>query len=363
MFDYRPGHEGIEAELLDAVAEVLHGGTLILGPRVREFEQAFADYLGKEGEAVGVGNGTDAIAIALRALGVGAGDEVVVPPNTAIPTVSAIRAAGATPVFCDIDRGTCLLDVDRVETCITPRTKAIVPVHLYGNAVPMAPLRALAARRGLRIVEDCAQSCGTLWQGRQTGTLGDVGCFSFYPTKNLGACGDGGMCFTRDAALAVAMRRIRAYGCAATYVAQQEGVNSRLDEMQAAILLVKLRRLGAALARRRAIAARYDELLAGAVPRVRTAPDVEHSFHLYVVVLENREAVAAALKADGIGCGIHYPVPIHRMPAYAFLGHAAGSFPNSEWAAERVLSLPCYPGLTDAAVERVAAVVRRHAAS
>ncbi len=361
MFDYRPGHEAIEADLLAAIVGVLRSGTLILGPCVREFERAFTAFLNEPGEAVGVGNGTDAIAVALKSLEIGQGDEVIVPPNTAIPTVSAIRSAGATPAFCDIDPTTCLIDLERIESHITQHTKAIVPVHLYGNALPMAPLLAIAARHGLRVVEDCAQSCGTRWQGQQTGTFGDIGCFSFYPTKNLGACGDGGMCFTRDGNLAESMRRIRAYGCGTTYVAQQEGINSRLDELQAAILSVKLPHLPAALDRRRAIAARYDEYIGGASSRVRTSTHTEHSFHLYVILVERREELIASLKAEGIGFGVHYPVPIHRMPAYQFLGFAEGDFPKSEWAAKRVLSLPCYPGLSDAAIERVAAAIRRHA--
>jgi dTDP-3-amino-2,3,6-trideoxy-4-keto-D-glucose/dTDP-3-amino-3,4,6-trideoxy-alpha-D-glucose/dTDP-2,6-dideoxy-D-kanosamine transaminase len=362
MFDYLEQYADIRGEILDAVEGVLASGSLILGKRVRAFEESFCRYLDKQGSAVGVGNGTDALAIALRALAIGAGDEVITVANTAIPTVSAIRMAGARPVFCEIDPDTLLMDLDHAESRITPRTRAIVPVHLFGNAVDMTRLVRLAALHGLAVVEDCAQSCGTTWQGRHTGTFGDVGCFSFYPTKNLGAYGDAGLCYTRNPELAEAMRKIRGYGCGSAgspqaYDAEREGVNSRLDELQAAILGVKLRHFDEFLAGRRRVAREYQEHLAPWVIRPRTEAAAGHSHHLFIIVTERRERLIARLQTEGIGYGIHYPKPIHRMRAYEFLGYDEGSLPITERAATQILSLPCYPELQPEAVQRICAIV------
>lgn len=357
MFDYREQLASIREEILGAIAGVLDSGSLILGPRVRAFEENFARWLGAAGPAVGVGNGTDALAIALRALDIGAGDEVLTVANTAIPTVSAIRMAGATPVFCDIDPRSLLMDLAEAEKRITPRTKAIIPVHLFGNAVDMPAVVRLAARHGLRVIEDCAQSAGTTLAGQATGTFGDVGCFSFYPTKNLGAYGDGGLCVAKSTELAEAMRKIRVYGCGEAYYAQREGVNSRLDELQAAVLDVKLKHLDAYVAGRRRVAALYDRHLASGIERPGVAPGVAHSYHLYVIATDRRAQVIERLQAAGIGYGIHYPTPIHRMSGYEFLGWGAGSLPETERAAARILSLPCYPELAEADVLRVCAAV------
>jgi aminotransferase EvaB len=356
MFDCVEQYEAIQAEIVAAVRDVLSSGTLVLGPCVERFESDFARYLGG-GFGVGVASGTDALAIALRALGVGPGDEVITVTNTALPTVSAIRTTGATPVFCEIEAATLLLDVARIESLITPRTRAIVPVHLYGNAVNMPALLDVARRRGLWVVEDCAQSCGTTIDGAQTGTFGDVGCFSFYPTKNLGAYGDGGLCFTRSATLAERMRQIRAYGRGASGDCEQEGINSRLDELQAAMLEVKLRHLHEYLGRRRAIAGVYAEHLDPEIARPVVKTGIAHSYHLLVVLSPRRACVMRRLRAEGIGCAIHYPTPIHRMPAYRFLNYAAGALPTSEAAAGQVLSLPCYPELSHEAVRRICRVV------
>jgi aminotransferase EvaB len=355
MFDYRDQLAAIEAEVLQAIRGVLDSGTLILGPRVLAFEQAFSHWLGG-GHSIGVGNGTDAIAIALRALDVGPGDEVLTVANTAIPTVSAIRMTGATPVFCDIDARTLLIDLDDAEGCVTAKTKAIIPVHLFGSAVDMWAVLEFAARHHLRVVEDCAQSTGTTLAGQPTGTFGDIACFSFYPTKNLGAYGDGGLCFTRDQRLADLMRQIRMYGCGRTYYSEREGINSRLDEMQAAILEVKLRHLDGWVAARRRVAAQYDQLLAPEFARPTITLGAEHSYHLYVIETERRSELMARFHAEEIGCGIHYPTPIHLMSGYAFLGYAPGSLPHTEAASQRIVSLPCYPELPAEAVERVAAV-------
>jgi len=358
-FDYRQQYAAIEAEVLAAVRQVLNSGSLILGPRVRGFEENFCCYLGAAGFGVGVANGTDALAIALRALEIGPGDEVLTVANTAIPTVSAIRMAGATPVFCDVDPRTLLLDPQAAAARITARARAIIPVHLYGNMAQLPAICDLARRHGMQVIEDCAQSCGSTLSGQASGTLGDIGCFSFYPTKNLGAYGDAGLCFTRDAGLAERMRQIRAYGCAEAYDAQREGVNSRLDELQAAILDVKLRHLDDWLAGRRRVAEIYDQQLHSGIVRPQTTAGARHSYHLYVIQTARRAALIERLKAEGIGFGLHYPKPIHRMRAYDFLGYAAGSLPHTERAAEEVLSLPCYPELPPEAIERVAAVVNQ----
>jgi aminotransferase EvaB len=356
-FDYVEQYEAIQEEILDAVRDVLASGTLILGPWVERFERHFADYLGGEGQAVGVGNGTDALAIALAALGVSHGDEVITVANTAIPTVSAIRMAGATPVFCEIDPGSLLLDIDDLERRITPRTRAIVPVHLFGNAVDMPAVMRVARRHGLAVVEDCAQSCGTTWNGQHTGTFGDVGCFSFYPTKNLGAYGDAGLCFTRRGELAEAMRQLRTYGCSQRYDCQREGVNSRLDELQAAVLDVKLRHLPGYLAARRCIARIYDEQLARDVWRPAVAPESDPSYHLYVIATSERDRLIERLDAAGIGYGIHYPRPIHRQKGYEFLNYSESTLRVTEQMAGRILSLPCYPELPHEAVRAVSQVV------
>jgi len=357
VFDYRRQHAALRDDIEAAVRRVFESGRLILGPEVRAFEEAFTRYLGGNGHGVGVGNGTDALALALRAVGVGPGDEVITVSNTAIPTVSAVRMAGATPVFVDVRADTALMDVEQVEARITERTRAVIPVHLFGNVVDMDALLEVSRRHGLKVVEDCAQSAGASWKGRATGSLGDVGCFSFYPTKNLGAYGDGGFCFTPDAETAERLRRLRFYGCAETYHAVEEGVNSRLDEVQAAILGVKLKRLDGWVARRREIAALYDRHLTSAVDRTPAAPGAEHAVHLYVVKTDRRDALRERLEDAHVGSAVHYPTPIHRMAGYAFLGYGPGSLPVTERLAERVVTLPCFPELEEESVLRVTGVV------
>lgn len=347
-FDYRQQYRNIRTEVLQAIDDVLESGSLILGPHVAAFEQAMCAYLGTGGFAVGVGNCTDALAIALRALGVGPSDEVITVSNTAIATASAIRMVGARPVFCDIDAATLQLDPVKAEKCITPRTRAIIPVHLFGNAVNMKAITRLAGQYGLKIVEDCAQSCGTILDGRLTGTFGDVGCFSFYPTKNLGAYGDGGLCFTRDRKLAEAVREIRTYGGTI-----RDGVNSRLDEIQAAILEIQLRHLPQYLIRRREVAALYRRHLPAQCWVPQVTPGVQHTHQLFVVQIDRRDRVLSRMRNRGIECGIHYPMPIHLMPAFRMLEYERGSLPITEAAADRLLSLPCYPEMTEEDVKNV----------
>ena len=274
--------------------------------------------------------------------------------NTAVPTVSAIREVGATPAFCDVEANTCLMDIHRLEECLTDRTKAVIPVHLFGNVVDVPNLRNIIGARSIAVVEDCAQAHGASYCGAHVGGFGSVGCFSFYPTKNLGAFGDGGLCVCRDPDLEQHLRALRTYGFRDDRHAHFEGLNSRLDEIQAAVLRVKLRRLSRAIEVRRELAQGYIEGLAGSPYRpVELTPDGEHSFHLLVVRAPDRPRLIEHLNRAEIGFGIHYPEPVHLMEAYSFLGHRAGDLPVTEKACETVISLPLFPGLEAGEVEQV----------
>jgi dTDP-4-amino-4,6-dideoxygalactose transaminase len=340
------------AEIDAAIDNVLTNGRYILGPEVELFEREFAAYCGVK-HAVGVGSGTEALHVALAAMGIGEGDEVITTAHTAVATVSAIRMLGATPVFADIERDTFTIDPHRIN--VTSRTKAIVPVHIYGQPADLDPILKL----GVPVLEDCAQAHGAKYDGRRVGSLGLLGAFSFYPTKNLGAIGDGGAVVTNDDELAKRMRLLREYGWAERYVSSTHGWNTRLDELQAAILRVKLRHLDEDNARRRAIAKKYDEAFAPcSTDTVVCAPvvrdGVEPVYHLYVITLDRRDALQQHLRDRGIGALIHYPVPVHKQPAYA----TSDSLPNTEWAARSVLSLPMYPELTDEQQAQVIDAVR-----
>jgi dTDP-4-amino-4,6-dideoxygalactose transaminase len=357
FFDYRPELASFAGEIDRAIARVLGSGRLILGPEVEAFEREFAAYTGAR-HAVGVASGTDAITLCLRALGLGPGDEVLTVANAGAPPVAAIRAAGAMPRFADIDPDTLLLDPAHLDAARSTRTRCVLPVHLYGRAVPMDPVLAFARRHGLAVVEDCAQAHGARPGGRHVGTAGHAGCFSFYPTKNLGALGDGGACVTDDAALADRLRRLRMYGFAGDREAHVEGVNSRLDELQAAVLRVKLARLDGTVARRRQLAAAYRERLAGARVACPVVTDpVDHAWHLFVVRTADRAGAIGALDRAAIGHAIHYERAAHRMEAYAFLGYRQGDLPATETACDCVLSLPLYPGLDPGAIDAVAAAL------
>jgi dTDP-4-amino-4,6-dideoxygalactose transaminase len=337
---------------------VLDSGWYILGAEVAGFEREFADYLGV-GHAVGVGSGTDALQLALRACGVGVGDSVLTVSHTAVATVAAIGLCGAEPVFVDIDPATFTMDPERLEEEIRSspggrRLKAVVPVHLYGLPADMAAIGEIARRHGLRVVEDCAQSHGASVRGRKTGAIGDIAAFSFYPTKNLGALGDGGMVATGDPDLAERVRRLREYGWEERYVSREAGLNSRLDEIQAAVLRVKLRHLDEDNASRRRIAGLYDSLLKDAgliLPCGR--PDAVHVYHQYVIRSRERDALRGHLREMGIGTLVHYPVPVHRQPAYA--ARDGGRLPLTERIAGEILSLPMYPELGGDSVRRVCA--------
>ena len=360
LVDLKAAYHRLQAEIDAAVARVLAGGWYILGPEVRAFESEFAAYLGVE-HAVGVASGTDAVLLALRALGVGPGDEVITVAHTAVATVTAIELCGAIPRLVDIDSVTYTLDPTHLAAAITPRTRAIVPVHLYGAPADLDAILAVARAHGLLVVEDCAQAHGARTRGRAVGTLGDAAAFSFYPTKNLGALGDGGAVATNRPEVAERLRLLRQYGWRERYVSDVAGTNSRLDELQAAILRVRLGHLEAENEARRRLAARYDAALAGlpiALPAARPADCPV--YHLYVIRAAARDALAEHLRARGIGTGVHYPVPVHRQPAYAHLGYGPGSLPATEAAAAEVLSLPMYPDLTEGAVDTVAAAIRAY---
>ena len=358
VWDYRAEYEAERDDILAAFDQVMRSGRLILGESVRLFEQEFAAYC-RAGYGVGVNSGTDALIVALRALDIQAGDEVITTSNTAIPTVAAIVSAGGTPRFVDIESDTCLMDVSQVESAITGRTRCILPVHLFGQCVEMDPLQGVATRHGIPILEDCAQSAGAEHRGRRAGSMSRVAAFSFYPTKVLGAYGDGGMAVTSDAALAARMRRLRVYGTDGAYYSEEHGYNSRLDELHAEILRRKLRRVDGYIARRRELARRYDEQLGGScliLPTTRSHN--RHVYHLYVVRHQARDAIMKELASRGISTGVHYPWPIHRMRGYAHLGYREGSLPVTERAALEIFSLPMYPSLTNQEQDEVCRALR-----
>ncbi len=349
MFDYRAELAHIRGDVLAAVERVLDSGMLILGPEVEAFEQAMAESLGG-GLGVGVASGTDALIVSMLARGVRPGDEVITVANTAVATANAIQRVGAIPVFCDIDPRSGLLDIDKLPALLGERTRAVIPVHLYGNAVDVPRLIAALGRDDLLVLEDCAQAQGATLQGRRIGSLGHAAAFSFYPTKNLGAYGDGGLVFTRDAALDDTLRQVRRYGFSKRDFAGGPGLNSRLDELHAAILRVKLRGLEDSVKARRRLAAIYDAELPAHVERFVTTPGCEHARHLYVVSVDDRDGVAQKLAAQGIETGVHYRYPLHQMPGFDAARVPSGGLPHTERHTARVLSLPLHPGLTEADV-------------
>ncbi|MFG2231662.1 DegT/DnrJ/EryC1/StrS family aminotransferase [Streptomyces sp. NPDC048723] len=364
VWDYRAEYEEERAEILDAVQKVFESGRLVLGESVLGFEAEFASYLGAS-HCVGVDNGTNAVKLALEAVGVGPGDEVITVSNTAAPTVLAIDGAGATPVFVDVRAEDFLMDTGLVAAAVTPRTKAIVPVHLYGQCVDMAPLNDLAAEHGLAVVEDCAQAHGARQQGRLAGTMGRAAAFSFYPTKVLGAYGDGGAVVTDDPDVDRALRRLRYYGMEDVYyVEQTPGHNSRLDEVQAEILRRKLGRLDTYIARRQAIAHRYAEGLGdlcepGGLELPSVTEGNDHVYYVYVARHPRRDDIIRMLRERyDISLNISYPWPVHTMRGFAHLGVPQGSLPVTEALAERIFSLPMYPSLSPALQDKVIGALR-----
>lgn len=363
VWDYRAELDAEYPEIMAAIEQVLRSGRLILGESVRQFEDEFASYCGNR-FGVGVNSGTDALVLALIALGVGAGDEVITVANTAIPTVSAIVTAGATPRFVDILPGTYLMDTALLEGVISPRTKCILPVHLFGQCVDMDAVLAMAGKHGLKVLEDCAQSHGARFRNQRAGSMGDAAAYSFYPTKILGGYGDGGMVQTNSESLAEHVRRLRMYGTESTYYSLEHGYNSRLDEVHAEILRSKLRHLDEYIARRRELAVRYHEQLTGSGLELPQTDEMNtHAYYLYVVRHRERDRIVAELAREDVFVNTSYPWPIHTMPAYAHLGYQNGDLPNTEQAAREIFSLPMYPSLTnaqqDAVCERLLGVLAR----
>lgn len=348
-----------KTEIVQAIQRVLDSGWYILGQETKAFEQEFADYIGVS-HALGVGNGTDALEIALRACGIGAGDAVFTVSHTAVATVAAIELTGAMPVLVDIDPVTFTLDPGCLEDALQRYTaagtpKAVVPVHLYGHPADMPALLEIAQRYGLYVIEDCAQAHGARIDGRHVGSWGDLAAFSFYPTKNLGALGDGGMIVTNQMSLAEKVNLLRQYGWRQRYISDIPGTNSRLDELQAAVLRVKLRHLDTENTQRRNIAGIYDQVLAKSSLVLPTpSPESEHVYHQYVVRSSQRDKLQTLLRECGIGTLIHYPQPVHRQPAYVHLARHSDKLWNSEQAATEVLSLPMYPELTREQATRIA---------
>lgn len=352
-------YQGIAGEVQAALERVFQQARFILGEEVAALEADFASYVGVS-NAVGVASGTEALQLALMACGIGPGDEVITVPNAGVPTVAAIVAAGARPILVDIHPVSYNLDPSLVEAAIAPRTRAILPVHLYGQAADMDPILEIAHRRGLRVIEDACQAHGAEYQGKKVGSLGDAGCFSFYPTKNLGGYGDGGMVVTNDARIAEKVRLLRNYGQKDRYYHVVEGINSRLDELQAAMLRVKLKRLDHWNEERRSLARSYDRLLGDSPVIVPSDMGYgTHVYHLYVIRSGDRDRLQAALKKEGVETLIHYPIPVHLQEAYRHLGFGEGSFPVSEKYAHEILSLPLYPGLRPEQVEEIAGLIRR----
>jgi dTDP-4-amino-4,6-dideoxygalactose transaminase len=347
LLDLRAEYEPLRYEVLRAVDRVLTSGRLYLGPETRAFEEEFASYCGAP-HGVAVSSGTDALIIALQACGIGPGDEVITVSHTFIATVAAIALVGATPVFVDIDPRTYTMDVSQLAAALTPRTKAVLPVHLYGHPADMEAIESFAGAHGLAVIEDAAQAHGARYRGRPVGSLGDAACFSFVFTKNLRAYGDAGMIVTSDAALAERARRLRDHGRTARYEHADLGWNARMDEVQAAIMRLKLPLLDAWAERRRAHARAYDRALAGTGAVLPfEAADVAHAYHQYVVQVDGRDEVQRGLSERDIETSVHYPIPCHLQPACRRFGYGPGSLPETERCARRVLSLPVYPELTD----------------
>jgi dTDP-4-amino-4,6-dideoxygalactose transaminase len=362
LVDLSAQYQALQPQILTALQEVLTSMQLFLGPQGRAFEEEFAAYCESE-QAVGCASGTDALVLALRACQIGPGDEVITVANTFIATVEAIALVGATPVFVDIDPQTYTLDPSQLERVLTPRTRALVPVHLYGQPADMPPLLAFARQHGLRVIEDASQAHGARSQGRRVGSLGDIGCFSLYYSKNLGAYGEAGICVTSDEQLADTLRMLRDHGSRVRYQHELLGTNSRLDELQAAILRVKLPHLEEWNAARQRHARRYSQQLQGVVERVpQVRAGDSHVFYVYVVEVHERERLREGLAQAGIATGIHYPRPLHLQPACRAYGYRRGDLPVTEAAAARIVSLPMYPELTAAQLETVVEAVRQQVA-
>jgi dTDP-4-amino-4,6-dideoxygalactose transaminase len=357
MLDLKAQHEPLNEEIKTAVRDILDSSRFILGPNVSSFEQEVAAYHSVTG-AVGLGSGTDALYLSLRALDIKEGDEVITTPFTFFATAEAITYVGATPVFVDIDRQTLNIDPSKIEEKITPKTRAIIVVHLFGQPADMDEIMAIAGKHGLKVVEDSAQAFGAKYKGRAVGSIGDAGCFSFYPSKNLGAYGDGGMLITNNPEISGKVKLLRNHGTTGPYQHSFIGYNSRLDEIQAAILRIKLRHLDTYNRKRRDIAALYTSILGNAVQCPTEKQDRTHVYHQYTFMTSNKRAeVEKALRSNHISAVVYYPIPLHMQIAFKYLGYKAGDLPVSEAAAGEVLSIPIYPELDPEDARMIAGVI------
>jgi len=356
MVDLKKQFNDIKEEIFDVLAEVLESSQYILGPKVRELEKRIAEYHGLS-EAIGVASGTDALHLTVEALGVGEGDEVITTPFTFFASAEAVLYTGATPVFVDIESETMNLDPAKIESKITERTKAILPVHIFGHPANMEKILLIAKKYNLKVIEDCAQSFGAEIKGKKCGSFGDAGCFSFYPSKNLGAFGDGGMILLNDSLIATDIRKLRNHGSKGSYRHESVGFNSRLDEIQAGILLVKLRRINEYNEKRRKKAAIYDALLSEDVDRPVELPGFTHVYHQYTIRSVKRDEIQRSLRQNDISSVVYYPIPLHLQEAMSFLGHRRGDFPIAEDTAQKVLSLPIYPELEETAIGQITDII------
>jgi dTDP-4-amino-4,6-dideoxygalactose transaminase len=355
LIDLKAQYRSIQVEIDTAIHEVLESGQFILGPTVRSFEEKISTYLGVK-HAIGVASGTDALVLALRSLDIGPGDEVIVPAYTFFATAGTVMSVGATPVFVDIEPETYTMDVNQLERSITSKTKAMIPVHLYGHPAEMKSIISIAQKYGFKIIEDNAQAFGAEYHGRKTGSLGDIGCLSFYPTKNLGAYGDGGMVVTDNPAIAERVQKLRTHGWKKKYYSEEVGYNSRLDALQAAILQVKLKYVDTWNAQRHKLAQLYSDNLKGVdglVPPTER-PGNLHVYHLYVVRVPDRDRVQATLKETGVVSEVYYPIPPHLATACRVLGYKEGDFPQAESASLETLALPFFPEMGENTIQKLA---------
>jgi len=357
ILELKTQYAEIREELERAVCDVMARTQYILGPEVGTFEKEFAEWNGAA-HGIGCASGTDALVLALKAVGVGPGDEVIAPPFTFMATAGAVSSIGAQPVFCDVEAGSFNLDPQQIEKHITPRTKAIEVVHLYGHPADMNPILEIAQKHKLKVIEDCAQAAGATYHGKKVGTMGDAGAFSFFPSKNLGGAGDGGMVLTNNLEIDEKVRCLRGHGSRRKYFHDELGTNSRLDEIQAAVLRVKLRYLERWNEKRRAVAAQYTERIKDFVTPPPISAGCQHVFHQYTLRTRRRDEMMAYLNEKGVGAIIYYPRALHLQQVYASLGHKLGDFPVTEKAQDEVLSLPMYPELTSAQIDEVVQTVQ-----
>ncbi|HKZ58141.1 MAG TPA: DegT/DnrJ/EryC1/StrS family aminotransferase [Thermodesulfovibrionales bacterium] len=357
MVDLKRQYQGIKKEIFQVITEIFSNGQYILGPRVSEFEKKIADYYGVS-EAVGVASGTDAIHLSINALGIGEGDEVITTPFTFFATVEAILYTGARPVFVDVEQDTFNMDAGQIEAKITDKTRAILPVHIFGQMADMEEISKIAKRHGLKVIEDCAQSFGANLNGKKAGSFGNTGCFSFYPSKNLGGYGDGGIIILNDTKIADKVRKLRNHGSKSSYIHENVGFNSRLDEIQAGILLVKLKYIDEYNIARRQKAALYTELLSDKVKCPVEKKGAYHVFHQYTIRSNKRQEIQKKLRDKRVSSVVYYPVPLHLQEALRFLGYREGDFPVTEKSAKEVLSLPIYPELEESVIEKIAEIIK-----